>query len=456
MRAFLRLWSMALLAVTVLSGACAKETGEPLDSGSAPGPRQAVDSMLRERAKALTAGNVDGYLAPMTPEARAVEEPIARGTTSVPIAEVNLLMDEADFDDAGTAVSAARIDFIYRYEDLPEDNLFRFRLLYDLELRDGSWMVTNAKHDERKTPLPIWARGPVAVASSPHFLALHRPGTGRVDESLKLAEKARGKLLEGLTLQPDGKHVLLLAKDQAEYEDMAGEGAGASLALVSYIFRSSTANPTRAEARQMVVNLAAVLDDPARKADVGPEHGSALGDEDPGQDDDEDIGPEIPDDLMAKLEAELVPAQVFQHELGHLALSRVTRESTTGWVVEGGAMLLADERRAGSWQLGQQFGIYDEITFAGLSGESNLSNAITYAYANAAVSYLVETFGEKKFWDFYRDFKEYEPTGSMEAHPLEELRADATHRLLRRIYDMNEEQLDEKTREYIKKANSRG
>lgn len=40
----------------------------------------------------------------------------------------------------------------------------------------------------------------------------------------------------------------------------------------------------------------------------------------------------------------------------------------------------------------------------------------------------------------------------MQAHPLEELRADATHRLLRRIYDMNEEQLDDKTREYIASA----
>ncbi|MDP9401781.1 MAG: hypothetical protein M3P85_00275 [Actinomycetota bacterium] len=79
-------------------------------------------------------------------------------------------------------------------------------------------------------------------------------------------------------------------------------------------------------------------------------------------------------------------------------------------------------------------------------------DAITYAYANAAVSYLVETFGEKTFWNFYRDFKKYEPAGSQEAHPLEETRADATHRLLCRIYDMNEEQLDEKTREYIKKA----
>ncbi|HVE47458.1 MAG TPA: hypothetical protein VNA57_12030 [Acidimicrobiales bacterium] len=434
-----------------LAGACAKTTGGPVDeAGGEPGPRQAVDAMLRQRAKALVAGDAEAYLAPMTPEARAVEEPIARGSTAVPLADVSLLMDEADFNDAGTAVTAARLDFIYRYKDLPEDNLFRFRLLYELELRDGAWMVTSSRHDDSKTPLPIWARGPVTVAKSAHFLALHRPGTTRVDESLKLAETARVKLLEGLTLQPEQIHLLLLARDQAEYRDMAGDGAGSSLAQVSYVFRSSAGHPTRAEARQMVVNLAAVLQNPDRKADLGTDHGSELG----GSAGRDEGGDELvmPEGLVEKLENELVPAQVFQHELGHLALSRVTRESTTGWVVEGGAMLLADERRVGSWQLGSLFGIYEQLSFAELSPSPNLTNAIAYAYANAAVSYLVETFGEKKFWDFYRDFKEYEPSGSMEAHPLEELRADATHRLLRRIYDMDEKQLDEKTREYIKKA----
>lgn len=446
-----RLLCAAVVGVAWLVGACAKTTGGPVDDAAEPGPRQAVDAMLRQRAKALVAGDVEAYLAPMTPEARAVEEPIARGSTAVPLADVSLLMDEADFNDAGTAVSAARLDFIYRYRDLPEDNLFRFRLLYDLELRDGAWIVTTSEHDDSKTPLPIWARGPVAVAKSAHFLALHRPGTTRVDESLKLAETARVKLLEGLTLQPEQMHLLLLARDQAEYTDMAGDSAGTSLAQVSYLFRSSAGHPTRAEARQMVVNLAAVLENPERKADLGTDHGSQLGG---GAGHDEGGGDElvVPEGLAEKLENELVPAQVFQHELGHLALSRVTRESTTGWVVEGGAMLLANERRVGSWQIGSLFGIYDQLSFADLSPAPNLTNAIAYAYANAAVSYLVEAFGEKKFWDFYRDFKEYEPSGSREAHPLEELRADATHRLLRRVYDMDEQQLDQKTREYIEKA----
>lgn len=446
-----RTW-LLLLALALTAGACAKTTGGPIADTAAPGARQAVDEMLRQRAKALTAGDVEGYLAPMSPEARAVEEPIANGSKAVPLADVSLLMDEADFNDASTAVTRARIDFIYRYKDLPPDNLFRFRLVYRMERQDGKWIVTESTHDERKSPLPVWATGPAAVASSPHFLAIHRPGTTRIDEALKLAEEARTKLLEGLTLKPDDRHVLLLAKDVAEYEAMAGAEVGGSLAITSYIFRSSAGSPTRAESRQMVVNLGAVLDDPNKKADLGPAHGSQFGTGGSDGEDDEDDGPVIPEDLLKKLDAELVPAQVFQHELGHLALSRVTRESTAGWVAEGGAMLLADERRLGSWQLGQLAGIYDKISFTELSEDGNLSDGITYAYANAAVFYLVETFGEKTFWDFYRDFKEYEPTGSREAHPLEELRADATHRLLRRIYDMDEEQLDAKTREYIKKA----
>lgn len=145
----------------------------------------------------------------------------------------------------------------------------------------------------------------------------------------------------------------------------------------------------------MVVNLEAVLANPENKADLGADHGSRFGGG--GRDDGRDEGIAMPDELARQLEDELVPAQVFEHELAHLALSRVSRESTTGWVLEGGAMLLADERRIGSWRLGQLFGIYDRVSFADLSEMGKLNGAISYAYANAAVSYLVETFGEKKF-----------------------------------------------------------
>lgn len=48
MRVSLRLWSLALLAVTVLSGSCAKETGEPLESGTADMSEEQLDEKTRE------------------------------------------------------------------------------------------------------------------------------------------------------------------------------------------------------------------------------------------------------------------------------------------------------------------------------------------------------------------------------------------------------------------------
>lgn len=435
--------AVALLASCGRTGS----TDDPAGKASGPDIRQDVEATLQQRARRLTAGDVEGYLAPLTPEARAAEEPIARGSTTVPLAEVNLIMDEVDFNDARTAASGARVDFIFRYKDLPEDNLFRFRLTYDLELREGSWVVTRSQY--RKADLPMWATGPVEVASSPHFLALHRPGVGRIDESLQLAEAARVDLLKNLTFEPEARHLLLLAKDQVEYTELVGEEVAGSLALTSYTIRATAGHPARAENRQMAVNLQAVLTRQGKKVDLGEGHASKFG----GAMEEDHAGRPRPGGDQ-KVE-ELDPRQVFQHELGHLGLTGVTRKATTGWVIEGGAMLLSGERRMAAWRLGQAAGIWDQMSFAELSSQANLFTGFEYAYANAAVSYLVETFGVKTFWNFYRDFKEYDSStasSSGQVHPLEEIRADATHRLLRRIYNLNESQLDQKTREYIQRA----
>ena len=115
-------------------------------------------------------------------------------------------------------------------------------------------------------------------------------------------------------------------------------------------------------------------------------------------------------------------------------------------------MLLAGERRIEGWRAGLRDGTFKGLSFVDLSHQDRLRSAGEYAYANAAVSYLVDTFGAAKFWELYRDFKEYDPGGEPEVHPLEQLLADATHRLLRRIYNIDERELDARTREYIQRS----
>lgn len=406
--------------------------------------------MLQQRARALAAGDVEGYLAPLTPDARAVEEPIARGAVSVPLAEVQLTMDEGDIDRGGSEVNGARIDFVYRYEDLPEDNVFRFRLDSDMERRDGSWVVTKSairrRIGTRKIPVPMWATGPVGVASSAHFLAQFRPELGSVDHILQLAEQARERLLPSLTLEPEPRHLIRLARDDADFEQLLDEGPEPGVvAVAEYLFSRTYGHDVRPENRQITVDVQAVERASGEKLYHAPAHS-------PGRDHDEGGGrADRRGGGGHRPEPEITAMQVFEHELAHIVLSRFTRASTTAWVVEGAAMHLAKERRAVSWRAGMQLGLFDRLSFVTLSEQENLRDAMEYAYANAATSYLLETFGPERFWAFYRDFKEFRG-GEDETHPLEEALADATHRLLRRIYDLDEERLDDEARKYISNA----
>ncbi|MGI8685501.1 MAG: hypothetical protein ACR2MO_10515 [Acidimicrobiales bacterium] len=444
--------------MTTLVGACA--TGAAPESELLADAREPVQEMLQERARRLTAGDVEGYLRPMTPEARAVEEPIARGAVAAPISEVNLAMDEADFDPDGTLVTSARVDFVYRYRDLPQDNEFRFRLDYEMERRNGSWVVTSSKPDpEVFGAVPMWATGPVQVARSPHFVALFRPGLAEVDQSLQLAEQARGRLLERLTLTPDPVHLLVLARDHAEFIGFLGEEVPQGvLAATEYIFSQTRAHDARPVKRGMVVNVDSVLRNGSRVVDLDAGHAKRLDGSGAGMGGMTIAGAQMggghggPPQKDPQPKSEITATQVFQHELGHLALSRFTRRSTAAWVVEGGAMQLSGERRVNTWRfLLENPDLFEDqaLSFSSLEAVQ-LDNALQYGYVNAAVAYLVDTFGAEKFWGFYRDFKEYD-RGS-EAHPLEELWPDATHRLLRRTYDLDEDQLDVRTREYMQEA----
>ena len=135
------------------------------------------------------------------------------------------------------------------------------------------------------------------------------------------------------------------------------------------------------------------------------------------------------------------PVEVFQHELAHLALLRLQFPTIPGWVAEGAAMFLSGERRLAEWQAGLTSGEFERISFSRLGGEFNLDTEIEYAYANAAVTNLVEAFGVDKFWAFYRGFKR---------------RGDTADVVLRLTYGFDEAELDRRTREWIRRAVAAG
>lgn len=409
-----------ILAAAVTLAGCRGDAPSRADAegkGLIESPRGPVQVMLRERAERLLAGDVEGYLAGLGPQARAFEEPIARTAVTLSLDKIDMTVGEATISDDGTRFRNALVILKVSFKELPPDNPFRVRFFYDIDRQqDGSFLVTgSAFAPPTQYPLPpLWATGPVELTRSEHFLVMARPGA-RVAEATERAEEGLARLLPKLTLEADDRHLFVLARDAEEYRLIAGEGRVGTVAYSSVFYLRVKSGVFRPEERYMGADLETL----SQTGQVRLERSS-----------------------------ELFPVSVvLQHELAHLALSRFTRLCTTPWVVEGAATLLAEEDRAAEWKL----------LVAGAELDTLLLNPpppqrLDLAFTNAAVLYLVETHGAGKFFDFYQNFKNLpEPLGLCTGR-VEDVRSELDERLLRRYYRLTVEELEGFTRQYIRKA----
>lgn len=402
-----------LVAVTVilLAAGCA-ESAEPFDD-----PRLEVRQLLADRARALNAGDIDAYLEPVVGDARETEERIAEGAETVGFDVFQATLTSADVDPDTGAVRNAEIDLVYRYEGVPENNQLRADLRADFEQRDGEWVITASEFYGLDVPAPAWGSGPVEATRSEHFLFLYRPGLEAPDELVALAEEAYERLIPELTLDPEPLYVAVLARGEQEFVEFTPpfESGEVPPALAMHEFSSAgMVQQVRAQNRRMVVNTGAVFrGQDAEAADDG-HHGG------------------------------LVDArEVFQHELGHLVLYPFTFPHTPRWVVEAGAMFLAEERREEAWAAGLQTGIFEQElrSFEELyrAGRDRDIDSWDYAYANAGSLYLTEQADADTFWELYRSFDDPEST-------------DEVGRLLRHLYGFDARELDQRTLEWMREA----
>lgn len=329
------------------------------------------------------------------------------------------LAPEAQPDSEGI-LNGAEVDLVFGYKRLPNDNLFRIRMNYDLVRDETGWRVANSKIAEGSR-LPIWTNGPVETARSPHFLAMFRAGLHAAQTSLLLAEDARNQLSPKLTLPLEDAHLMILARDRAEYlEFSARDSPNTAIAHFESTY-SITPGAITTEGRQIIVNL----------------------DQLSGRDD---------------------SIETFVHELGHLALSPQTRPFTPAWITESSAMFLANTRPTGTWRMGRKSGRFDQMSFVDLSRATSLgghdpsgvAGSFEYGYAAAAGYYLIETFGAENFWKLYAAFADLSPntvysrisTGDREA-AIAGLAAETTHSALMKIYGFDETDLDRRVRQWI-------
>lgn len=384
-----------------------------------------VSEFLSTRATRLLQRDIEGYLAGLSQPARAFEQPLASGAASVPLSSIELkLANPGAFDPDDTG--SVRVSFLYRYQPLPQDNVFRFPLIYSLKKIGTAWMVESSRGEDEALA-PPWMEAQVQTASSEHFLAIFRPGLKDPGRALALAEQARGQLAPKLTLPLEAAHLILLAKDRAEYEQMAARRSPVSAVAQAETSYEVTPQEIKVQSRQMVVNLQKLFDD----------------------------GSEV---------------ETFQHELGHLALASDTRPFTPAWVSESAAMYLADTKPLALWKSGTRRGTFDGLSFEQMSTATQLGQhdptgeaaSYEYAYSAAAAYSLVETFGPAKYWEFYRSYANVPASRFYEGLPSDriadedeesvtKLATETTKEALSKVFGLTEGDLDLRVRAWIRR-----
>jgi hypothetical protein len=379
--------------------------------------------MLDERAEALEREDVEAYLQPLSEPARSVERPFAESALIAPIRSVDLILSNSAKASGTRTFRDARVDLVYLYEALPDDNTFRIPFLYDLRQARVDWRVQTSTLLEGTRP-PAWVSGPIETAESEHFLALFRPGLTDPASTLQLAETARARLDEKVTFPLEGRHLILLAADRAQYEQMSGRQVPASAIAQAEATFEIASRGIRSEGRQILVNL-------------GEFRGNSSA------------------------------VETFQHELAHLALYPQTSPFTPSWVGEAAAMFLADTRPMQTWRVGLRQGRFDQMSFAELAGQpilgahdpTGVAASFEYGYAAAAAHYLIDTFSAETFWNFYASYVEVPAprvfdsvsgkSPSEQEEVLAGLASETTAVNLQEHFSLTESELDVRVREWI-------
>jgi hypothetical protein len=145
-------------------------------------------------------------------------------------------------------------------------------------------------------------------------------------------------------------------------------------------------------------------------------------------------------------------ARVVTHELTHAALAGVTSGRTPAWLLEGVALYVSEDRRAGeaaelvvnATSAAQR----RALTLAGLSRPDAIARldgdaqAAAYAYASAAAFYIVGRFGRKRYLELYDAFNDEGLTGRTGT--------DVTSRAAERTLGRSLSRLDRDLRRWIR------
>lgn len=238
----------------------------------------------------------------------------------------------------------------------------------------GSWQLREIRYHG---PPPFWVLGYTGFAQTEHFLLIYRPDTESADKiqaSALQAERAYDTLRRK-QLALEDRYVAFFVPFREDFRALTGREAG---------HYSGAASAMRILDREGLreVNRAMYINDHRY---LVLQRALNLGDR----------------------------QQTLTHELVHLALADWTRAQTPPWLVEGVAVVYADQLTPATVRGLQQSGALREISLVSLmelgavggAGDPRMISA-QYVFSGLAVEVLLRRFGADRLLGFYRAFGE--------------------------------------------------
>jgi hypothetical protein len=381
----------ALLAAALLAGCGGPSKPHAAPSATSPaskarqGDATGLQDLLRRRSLALQQGRPGAYAATATGPQRLRDREAARNARSIRLRDVELAVDSADI--SGRRASL-KVRSLYGVRGV-RGRFTSARRLTAVRTSRG-WRVRSESSRREREP---WEVGPVAERRSDHFVVLAPRG-------LDLDAAGLIEALEGGYARMG--EVLRRPKLRRRYLVVVASGASAARALTERI--------------SGVAGLAAISDSevheagPARRVTDVPSQRLLV------------VWPPF-----SALDAD-GRRRVVTHELTHAALAGVTSGRTPAWLLEGVALYVSEDRRAGEAAelvAGGTSGALPRpgasspasasrraLTLTGLSGPGAIARLhgagqeAAYAYASAAAFYIVARWGRKRYLELYDAFND--------------------------------------------------
>jgi len=373
--------AVLLIAAALLAGCGGGNKPDASSSPTSPaskaagrqGDATALEALLRRRSQALETGRPRTYAATATGPQRLLDREAARNAEGLRLRDVELAVDSAEVSGRRARL---RVRSIYAVRGVGGRFAATRRLT---AIRTGKgWRVRSETSARERHP---WEVGPVAEHRSRHFVVIAPRGldieaAGLLD-ALESGYARMGEVLR----RPKLRRRYLVV--------VAGE-ARAARALTERI--------------RGVEGLAAISDSEVRE--TGPAQRVT----------------DVPSQRLLVVWppfSTLDPdgrTRVVTHELTHAALAGVTSGRTPSWLLEGVALYVSEDRRAGeAAELvagATSAAARRALTLAGLSRPDAIARLhgeaqeAAYAYASAAAFYIAGRYGRKRYLELYDAFND--------------------------------------------------